>query len=158
MIWRFTFLVNNPTIQLQTENSFKLIHFLGGIIMKNMDAYIMISIVSLMLVVATAFLMTAADAPIREAGMYLPLIFGAIGTWAAVRQAFWRCTTKSAPLTVMLITQHKFIAFLFSPQDSIQKNGRHGLPAIFLYLCHYCRCRNANSKGGTKMCLPYYNI
>ena len=40
MIWRFTFLVNNPTIQLQTENSFKLIHFLGGIIMKNMDAYI----------------------------------------------------------------------------------------------------------------------
>ena len=83
MIWRFTFLVNNPTIQLQTENSFKLIPFLGGIIMKTMDAYIMISIVSLILVVATAFLMTAADAPIREAGMYLPLIFGAIGTWAA---------------------------------------------------------------------------
>ena len=51
--------------------------------MKNMDAYSMISIVSLILVVATAFLMTAADAPIREAGMYLPLIFGAIGTWAA---------------------------------------------------------------------------
>ena len=51
--------------------------------MKNMDAYIMISIVSLILVVATAFLMTAADAPIREAGMYLPLICGAIGTWAA---------------------------------------------------------------------------
>lgn len=50
--------------------------------MKNMDAYIMISIVSLILVVATAFLMTAADAPIRVAGMYLPLIFGAIGTWA----------------------------------------------------------------------------
>lgn len=50
--------------------------------MKNMDAYIMISIVSLILVVATAFLMIAADAPIREAGMYLPLIFGAIGTWA----------------------------------------------------------------------------
>lgn len=35
--------------------------------MKNMDAYIMISIVSLILVVATAFLMIAADAPIREA-------------------------------------------------------------------------------------------
>ena len=51
--------------------------------MKNMDAYIMTAIISLILVVATAFLMTAADAPIREAGMYLPLSFGAIGTWAA---------------------------------------------------------------------------
>ncbi len=51
--------------------------------MKKMDAYIVTAIVSLILVVATAFLMTAADAPIRQAGMYLPLIFGAIGTWAA---------------------------------------------------------------------------
>ena len=51
--------------------------------MKNMDAYIMISIVSLILVVATAFLMTAADEPIRQAGYYLPMIFGAVGTWAA---------------------------------------------------------------------------
>ena len=34
--------------------------------MKNMDAYIMISIVSLILVVATAFLMIAADAPIHH--------------------------------------------------------------------------------------------
>ncbi len=51
--------------------------------MKNMDAYIVTAIVSLILVVATAFLMTAADAPIRQAGMYLPLVFGAIGTWAA---------------------------------------------------------------------------
>lgn len=32
--------------------------------MKNINTYIMISIVSLMLVVATAFLMTAADTPI----------------------------------------------------------------------------------------------
>ena len=51
--------------------------------MKNISTYVMISILSLVLVVATAFLMTAADAPIREAGGYLPLIFGAIGTWAA---------------------------------------------------------------------------
>ena len=48
--------------------------------MKNMDAYIMTAIVSLILVVATAFLMTAADENIRED---LPLIFGAICTWAA---------------------------------------------------------------------------
>ena len=44
--------------------------------MKNIAAYIIISIVSLVMVVATAFLMTAADAPIREAGYYLPLVFG----------------------------------------------------------------------------------
>lgn len=42
--------------------------------MKNISTYIMISIVSLVLVVATAFLMTAADAPIREAGGYLPML------------------------------------------------------------------------------------
>ena len=28
-------------------------------------------------------LMTAADEPVRQAGYYLPMIFGAIGTWAA---------------------------------------------------------------------------
>ena len=38
-----------------------------------------------MLVVASAFLMTAADAPIREAGGYLHLIFGAAFTWAAAK-------------------------------------------------------------------------
>ena len=38
-----------------------------------------------MLVVASAFLMTAADAPIRAAGGYLPLIFGAVFTWAAAK-------------------------------------------------------------------------
>ena len=53
--------------------------------MKNINTYIMISIVSLMLVVATAFLMTAADAPIREAGGYLPLLFGAVFTWSTTR-------------------------------------------------------------------------
>ena len=51
--------------------------------MKNIGAYVFITIVSLVMVVATAFLMTAADEPIRQAGYYLPMIFGAIGTWAA---------------------------------------------------------------------------
>ena len=46
--------------------------------MKNISTYVMISIVSLVLVVATAFLMTAADAPVREAGGYFPLLFGAV--------------------------------------------------------------------------------
>lgn len=53
--------------------------------MKNISTYIMVSIVSLMLVVATAFLMTAADAPIREAGGYLPLFFGAVFTWSTAK-------------------------------------------------------------------------
>ena len=49
----------------------------------NIYTYISLAVVSLMLVVASAFLMTAADAPIRAAGGYLPLIFGAVFTWAA---------------------------------------------------------------------------
>ena len=53
--------------------------------MKNIGTYVFITIVSLVMVVATAFLMTAADEPIRQAGMYLPLFFGAIGTWAATK-------------------------------------------------------------------------
>ena len=53
--------------------------------MKNINIYIMISVVSLMLVVATAFLMTAADAPIREAGGYLPLLLGAVFTWSTAK-------------------------------------------------------------------------
>ena len=53
--------------------------------MKNINTYILIVIVSLVMVVATAFLMTAADEPIRQAGMYLPLIFGALATWSASR-------------------------------------------------------------------------
>lgn len=51
--------------------------------MKNINIYILTAIVSLVMVVATAFLMTAADEPIRQAGYYLPMIFGAVGTWAA---------------------------------------------------------------------------
>ena len=50
--------------------------------MKNIYTYILTAIVSLVLVVATAFLMTAADEPIREAGYYLPMVFGAVFTWA----------------------------------------------------------------------------
>ncbi|MBS6456470.1 MAG: hypothetical protein KH544_00370 [Firmicutes bacterium] len=53
--------------------------------MKNMNFYIATAIVSLILVVATAFLMIAPDEPIRQAGMYLPLFFGAIGTLAATK-------------------------------------------------------------------------
>lgn len=53
--------------------------------MKNISTYVMISIVSLVLVVATAFLMTAADAPIRAAGGYLPLLFGAVFTWSTAK-------------------------------------------------------------------------
>ena len=53
--------------------------------MKNINVYILTAIVSLVMVVATAFLMTAADEPIRQAGMYLPLIFGALATWSASR-------------------------------------------------------------------------
>lgn len=53
--------------------------------MKNINTYIMISVVSLMLVVATAFLMTAADAPVREAGGYLPLLLGAVFTWSTAK-------------------------------------------------------------------------
>ena len=51
----------------------------------NIYTYISLAVVSLMLVVASAFLITAADAPIREAGGYLPLIFGAVFTWATAK-------------------------------------------------------------------------
>jgi len=53
--------------------------------MKNISIQVVIAIVSLVLVVASTFLMTAADEPIRQAGMYLPLIFGALATWSASR-------------------------------------------------------------------------
>lgn len=56
--------------------------------MKNINTYILIVIVSLVMVVATAFLMTAADGPVRQAGMYLPIIFGAVATWAAAKASF----------------------------------------------------------------------
>ena len=32
-----------------------------------------------------AFLMTAADAPIREAGGYLPMLLGAVFTWSTAK-------------------------------------------------------------------------
>lgn len=51
--------------------------------MKNINTYILTAIVSVVLVVATSFLMTAADEPIREAGMILPIVFGAVATWAS---------------------------------------------------------------------------
>ena len=51
--------------------------------MKNINTYILTAIVSLVLVVATSFLMTAADEPIREAGYYLPVVFGIVTAWAA---------------------------------------------------------------------------
>ena len=51
--------------------------------MKNINTYILTAIVSLVLVVAASFLMTAADEPIRKAGYYLPVAFGAVATWAA---------------------------------------------------------------------------
>ncbi len=51
--------------------------------MKNINLYILTAIVSLVMVIATAFLMTAADAPVRQAGLYLPMIFGALATWSA---------------------------------------------------------------------------
>ena len=53
--------------------------------MKNIGTYVFITIVSLVMVVATAFLMTAADEPIRQAGIYLSLIFGILATWSASR-------------------------------------------------------------------------
>ena len=51
----------------------------------NIYTYISLAVVSLMLVVASAFLMTAADAPIRAAGGYLPLIVAAAFTWATAK-------------------------------------------------------------------------
>lgn len=56
--------------------------------MKNINLYILTAIVSLVMVIATAFLMTAADAPIRQAGSYLPMIFGALATWSAGKAGF----------------------------------------------------------------------
>ena len=51
--------------------------------MKNINNSILTAIVSLVLVVATSFLMTAADEPIRQAGFYLPIVCGAVAAWAA---------------------------------------------------------------------------
>ena len=53
--------------------------------MKNMNFYIATAIVSLIMVVDSAFLINAPDEPNRQAGMNLHLFFGAIGTWAATK-------------------------------------------------------------------------
>lgn len=53
--------------------------------MKNIYTYISVAVVTLVMMVASAFLLTAADAPVREAGGYITLIFGAITTWAAAK-------------------------------------------------------------------------
>ncbi len=49
--------------------------------MKNIQIYIAVAVVSLMFMVASAFLLTAADEEIRQASGYVTLIFGAISTW-----------------------------------------------------------------------------
>lgn len=53
--------------------------------MKNIYTYISVGVVMLVMMVASAFLLTAADAPVREAGGYVTLIFGAIATWATAK-------------------------------------------------------------------------
>ena len=62
--------------------------------MKNISTYVFISIVSFIMVVATAFLMTAGDAPIREAGGYLPLIFGGVFTWSTAKAGLMERTRE----------------------------------------------------------------
>lgn len=48
--------------------------------MKNIQIYLLAAVVAL-LMMASAFLLTAADAEIRQASGYVTLIFGAISTW-----------------------------------------------------------------------------
>ena len=52
---------------------------------KNIYTYMSVAVVNLVMMVASAFLLTAADAPIREAGGYITLIFGAITAWAVAK-------------------------------------------------------------------------
>ena len=52
--------------------------------MKNIYTYISVAVVMLVMMVASAFLLTA-DAPVRAAGGYVTLIFGAIATWATAK-------------------------------------------------------------------------
>lgn len=49
--------------------------------MKNIQIYLLAAVVALLMMVASAFLLTAADAEIRQASGYVTLILGAIGTW-----------------------------------------------------------------------------
>lgn len=51
--------------------------------MKNIYTYISLSLITLILATACSFLMTAADAPIREGGTYLTLILGIVFAWSA---------------------------------------------------------------------------
>ena len=53
--------------------------------MKNIGTYVFITIVSLVMVVATAFLMTAADVEIRVLANYLTLGWAAVFTVSATR-------------------------------------------------------------------------
>ena len=53
--------------------------------MKNIQIYLLAAVVALLMMVASAFLLTAADAPVRAAGGYVTLIFGAIATWATAK-------------------------------------------------------------------------
>ena len=53
--------------------------------MKNIHIHISVAIVSLMMMVASAFLQTAADAPIRDASGYVTLAFGVITVWATAK-------------------------------------------------------------------------
>lgn len=65
--------------------------------MKNINTYILTAIVSLVLVVATSFLMTAADEPIRQAGYYLPWCSASWPLGPPVRLVCLSWTTRSAP-------------------------------------------------------------
>ena len=57
----------------------------GGIYHESIYTYISVAVVMLVMMVASAFLLTAADAPVRAAGGYVTLIFGAIATWATAK-------------------------------------------------------------------------
>ena len=92
--------------------------------MKNINTYILTAIVSLVMVVATAFLMTAADEPVRQAGYYLPMVFGAIGTWAASKAGLLeldyeeRTAHRSAPAAAFAC--HPFLFIYVRPPPRIR--------------------------------------
>lgn len=67
--------------------------------MKNIYTYISVAAVTLMMTVASAFLLTAADAPVREAGGYVTLFFGALTAWAVAKAllAEWEREIHSDP-------------------------------------------------------------
>lgn len=69
--------------------------------MKNIYTYISVAVVMLVMMVASAFLLTAADAPVRAAGGYVTLIFGAIATWPLPKHCWPSGTTRSAVHPIM---------------------------------------------------------